>query len=95
MDDSATVDPTERETLRSHLEQFADEKRVTEAADGSLVAEFNQSARFSVNPTGHVTGGMALHTFEGPADRIRFDHDSGEIHVTAEKGAVDYTFRRP
>jgi len=94
-DGGTTVDPTDRETLRAHLEQFAGEDRVTESADGTLTADFSASTYVAVGPEGRVEGGMPLHGFDGPADRLRFDHESGEIHVSAEEGAVCYTFRRP
>ena len=89
------VDPTDRETLQRHLEQFAGEDRVTEAADGTLTAEFSGSTYFSVDSDSRVSGGMPLHGFEGVTDRLRFDHEQGEIHVSADNGAVRYTFRRP
>ena len=92
-DAGTAVDPTDRETLREHLERFAGEDRVTEATDGTLVAEFERSATFSIDPAGRVAGGMPLHGFEGAAAALRFDHDDGEIHVTGD--AVSYTFRRP
>jgi hypothetical protein len=94
-DRATTVDPADRETLRDHLERFAGADRVTEAADGTLVAEFSGSTQFSVGPDGRVEGGMPLHGFEGAADRLQFDHDADEIHVSADDGAVSYTYRRP
>ncbi|MDS0259033.1 hypothetical protein NDI56_06470 [Haloarcula sp. S1CR25-12] len=94
-DGGTTVDPTDREALRRHLEQFAGEDRVTESPDGTLVTEFSQSTYVSVDPEGHVEGGMPLHLFEGPAETIEFDHDSGEIYVSTDDEAASYTFRRP
>jgi len=94
-EDDETVDPTERERLRDHLEEFAGEDRVTESVNGTLTVEFNQSTYFLVDPDGRVQGGMPLHGFDGPVDELRFDHQSGEIHVSADDGAVSYTFRRP
>jgi len=94
-DGGTAVDPADREGLRKHLEQFAGPDRVTEAADGTLAAEFSGSAYFAVDPDGRVEGGMPLHGFDGPADELRFDHEAGEIHVSADEGAISYTFRRP
>ena len=92
-DGGTTVDPADRESLRRNLEQFAGAERVHEDADGTLVAEFSGSTCFSVSPAGRVSSGMPLHGFEGPADTLRFDHDSGRIRVTVD--AASYTFRRP
>jgi len=89
------VDPTDREALRQHLERFAGAESVVEATDGTLTAEFSRSTTFAVAPDGRVESEMPLHGFGGPADEVRFDHDAGEIHVTAENEAVSYTFRRP
>jgi len=94
-DGGTAVEPTDRNALRTHLEQFAGEGRVTERSDGTLVAQFSQSTRFAVDTDGRVESGMPLHGFDGPADRLRFDHERGEIHVSADDGAVGYTFRRP
>jgi hypothetical protein len=94
-DGGTAVDPSDHDALREHLEQFAGEDRVTESVNGTLAVEFSESTFFLVDPDGRVQGGMALHGFDGPADEIRFDHEAGEIHVSADKGAVDYTFRRP
>jgi len=94
-DGGTAVDPADREALRDHLEQFAGADRVRETEDGTLAAEFGGSTQFSVDPDGRVEGGMPLHGFDGPADRLQFDHDAGEIHVSAGDGAVSYTFRRP
>ena len=94
-DGGTGVDPTDRETLRDHLERFAGEDRVTESADGTLTADFSASTYFTVGADGHVESGMPLHGFDGPADRLRFDYDGGEIRVSADDGAVNYAFRRP
>ncbi|MFC6757764.1 MULTISPECIES: hypothetical protein [Haloarcula] len=94
-DGGETVDPTDREPLRKHLEQFAGTDRVTETRDGTLFVEFSRSAFFSVDAEGCVDSGMPLHGFDGPADELRFDHDAGEIHVRADDATVTYTFRRP
>ena len=92
-DGGTTVNPSDRGALRDYLKQFAGADRVTERGDGTLVAEFSGSTYFSVDPDGRVEGGMPLHGFDGPADELRFDHERGEIHVSA--GGVSYTFRRP
>jgi len=92
--EGTTVDPSDRETLRTHLERFAGTDNVTESADGSLTARFSTSTYVSVDPTGHVTSGMPLHAFDGPAERLHFDHGDDELHVTGQ-GATSYTFRRP
>jgi hypothetical protein len=91
----AVVDRTDRAALAEALEHFAD--AVTERDDGTLVAEFGASAHFAVEPDGSVDAGMALHDFEGPADRLAFDHDGGSIDVEfdADSQSVVYTFRRP
>jgi len=94
-DGGTTVSPTDRDALRTHLEQFAGEDRVTESPDGTLAAEFSGSTYFRVDPDGRISGGMPLHGFDGPVEELRFDHESGEIHVSADGGAVSYTFRRP
>ena len=92
---SITLDPTDRAQLRTELDRFA--PSVTERADGTLVADFGGRAHFAVEPDGTVDAGMPLHDFDGPADRLAFDHDTGAIDVefdTDETVAV-YTFRRP
>ncbi|MDS0283116.1 hypothetical protein [Haloarcula onubensis] len=94
-DGAAAVDPMAREDLRGHLEQFAGADRVTESGNGTLAVEFSGSTYFLVDPDGRVEGGMPLHGFDGPADELQFDHEHGEIHVSAGDGAVSYTFRRP
>jgi len=89
------VDPTDRAALAEALEQFAD--LVTERGDGTLVAEFGATAHFAVEPDGSVDAGMPLHDFDGPADRLAFDHDGGSVDVEfdADSQTVVYTFRRP
>ena len=100
MDDSTTtdeneaVDPTDREALRRHLEQFIGSDSVTADADGTLTARFSSSTYVSVDPDGHVQSGMPLHAFDGPAERLHFDHGDGEFHVVTDEGS-SYTFRRP
>lgn len=92
-DGGTAVDPTDRVALRQHLERFAGAERVTERADGTLIAVFSGSTHLSVDSAGRVEGGMPLHTFDGGTDELRFDHERGEVHVAA--GETDYTFRRP
>jgi len=89
------VDPDDRERLLTELERFAPD--VTERPDGTLVATFGGTAHFAVEPDGSVDAGMPLHEFDGPAQRLTFDHDEGTIEVsfTAGDDAVVYTFRRP
>jgi len=89
-----TVDPTDRETLRDALAAFA--PTVTERGDGTFVAEF-ANAHFAVEPDGTVDAGMPLHDFDGPAERLVFDHDGGSVDVEFGTGddALVYTFRRP
>lgn len=94
-DESTVVEPSDRSRLREHLEQFAGSENVTEQSDGTLKAVFSRSTSVAVDPEGHVTTGMPLHAFDAPADRLRFDHDAGELHVSADDGAISYTFRRP
>ncbi|MBX0323614.1 hypothetical protein EGH21_11305 [Halomicroarcula sp. F13] len=96
-DGGTTVDPTDREAVRRHLERFAGPENVTERDDGSLSAEFSRSTYVSVGADGHVATGMPLHAFDAPADRLVFDHDAGELHVEGGSGeeTVAYTFRRP
>jgi hypothetical protein len=40
---------------------------------------------------------MPLHGFEGPADRLLFDHERGEVTVELDDDdrTLSYTFRRP
>jgi hypothetical protein len=92
-DDVTTVDPADRDRLEERLAAFAGEAAVDVRPDGTVVASFGGRAEFAVGPDGAVAAGMALHAFEGTAERLRFDHDAGEIHV--EGPEVDYTFRRP
>lgn len=89
------VEPSDRSHLRDQLEQFAGVESVTQESDGTLRAVFSPSTAVAVDTDGHVTAGMPLHAFDAPADQFRFDHDTGELHVTADDGAVSYTFRRP
>jgi len=94
-DGGTTVDPVDRDLLRRQLEEFAGVENVTEQADGTLRAAFSRSTYVAVAPDGHVTTGMPLHSFDAAADRLRFDHDGGELHVTAAEKSISYTFRRP
>jgi len=94
-EDSVTVDPTERTTLRRHLERFSDPQSVTEGTDGTLTARFSPSTYIAVGPDGHVRTGMPLHAFDGPAKRLHFDYGDGELHVATGEEAISYTFRRP
>lgn len=96
-DGGTAIDPSDRETLRRHLERFAGTEKVTEADDGTLSAEFSQSTYVTVGPDGRIGSGMPLHAFDAPADTLRFDHDAGELHVEFGDGeaTVSYTFRRP
>ena len=94
-DGGTAIDPTDRAALRQHLDRFAGAAGVTERDDGTLLVEFSGSTYVSVDPAGRVTSGMPLHAFDGPADRLRFDHERGEVHVTAADSGMAYTFRRP
>jgi len=94
-DGGTTVDPADRELLRRQLEQFAGSENVTERSDGTLRAAFSRATFVAVGPDGHVSTGMPLHAFDAPADRLRFDHDDGELHVTGDGEKLSYTFRRP
>jgi len=98
-DGPAAVDPTDAEEVRTHLERFAGADAVSERDDGTLVAEFRGVTHVTVRPDGRVETGMALHEFAGPADRLVFDHDAGELHVERADGSgesgISYTFRRP
>jgi hypothetical protein len=89
------LEPGDRDRLETALERFAPD--VTERANGTLVATFGGTAHFAVEPDGTVDAGMPLHDFDGPAQRLTFDHDEGTIEVsfTAGDDAVVYTFRRP
>jgi len=89
-----TVDPSDRETLRAHLERFAGVGAVSESNDGTLTAEFSASTFVSVTPDGHVRTGMPLHGFDASAESLQFDHAAGELHVSAGE-ETDYTFRQP
>ena len=94
-DDDTAVEPTDRAALRDHFERFAGRESVTETDDGTLRAEFSRSTFVAVDPDGRISTGMPLHGFEGPADRMVFDHEDGELHVSAGGDDVAYTFRRP
>ena len=94
-DGDAIVDPTDREALRHHLERFAAPDSVTEGAEGTLTARFSSSTYVSIAPDGHVRTGMPLHAFDGPAERLHFDHGDGELRVATGEERISYTFRRP
>jgi len=89
------VDPTDREAVRTALERFA--PSVSERDDGTLVAAFGGTAHFAVEADGSVDAGMPLHDFDGPAQRLVFDHDGGSVDVEFGTGddTLVYTFRRP
>jgi len=91
--DKTTVDPTDTEAVRDHLERFAGADAVTERSDGAVVADFRGVTHVTIHPDGRVETGMPLHEFAGRADRLVFDHDAGELHVERDDGR--YTFRRP
>jgi hypothetical protein len=94
-DGGTAVDPTDKAALREHLEQFAGTGTVTESDDGTLKAAFSRSTFVTVGPEGRISTGMPLHGFEGPADQLVFDHEDGELHVSAGGDEIAYTFRRP
>ena len=94
-DGGTVVDPTDRAALREHLEQFAGTGNVTESDDGTLKAAFSSSTIVIVDTEGRVSTGMPLHGFEGPAEELVFDHEDGELHVSASEAEIAYTFRRP
>jgi len=94
-DSGTAVDPTDRAALREHLERFAGAATVSEVDDGTLTAEFSHSTFIAVDTDGHVSTGMPLHGFDGPADRLVFDHADGEVHVSASGEEIAYVFRRP
>ncbi|WP_336337951.1 hypothetical protein [Haloarcula brevis] len=93
-DGGSGVDPTDRTALRDHLERFAGADAVTEAADGTLRADFGGRAHVAVTPDGAIDTGMPLHSFDGTPERLVFDHDSGELRVELDGESV-YVFRRP
>jgi len=90
--DGTPVDPVDTDAVRRQLERFAGSDAVTET-DGRLTAEFGRSTYVTVGSDGQVDTGMPLHSFEGTAERLVFDHDAGELHVVAD--GVSYTFRSP
>jgi len=92
---AVSINPADRDRLRTELDRFA--SNVTKRDDGTLVADFGGRAHFAVEPDGTVDAGMPLHDFDGPADRLAFDHKGGSIDVEVDTGdaALVYTFRRP
>jgi len=92
-DEQSTVDPTDTDAVKRNLERFAGEAAVSEDEDGAVVANFRGVTHVTVHPDGQIETGMPLHEFAGAADRLRFDHDAGELHV--EREGTSYTFRRP
>ena len=89
------VPVSDRERVREQLQRFCGD--AFEADDGSLTCDFDGVTRFTVLPDGRVDSGMPLHSFEGPADRLTFDHERGEVTVERDwgDGTTSYTFRRP
>jgi hypothetical protein len=87
---------SDRRSLRAELERFAGEA-LREGSDGALACEFAGVTNFTVLPDGRVDAGMPLHGFEGPADRLLFDHERGEVTVELDDNdqTLSYTFRRP
>ena len=87
---------SDRGSIRGQLERFAGDA-FQEGSDGSLTCAFPGVTHFTVLPDGCVDSGMALHSFEGPADRLIFDHERGEVTVEldTDEGTLSYTFRRP
>jgi len=90
------VPVADRERLRSELARFAG-GALASRADGSLSCEFGGVTHFTVLPDGRIDSGMPRHAFDGPADRLVFDHDRGEVTVETdlEEATLSYTFRRP
>ncbi|WP_324757529.1 hypothetical protein [Haloarcula montana] len=91
-DGGTAVDPTDSATVRDHLSRFAGVD-VERDDDGTLRATFGRSTFVAVAPDGTVTTGMPLHGFDGPAERLIFDHEAGALRIEAD--GVSYTFRRP
>jgi len=87
---------SDRASLRGELERFA-AGAFEERSDGSLACDFAGVTHFTVLPDGRVDTGMPLHSFGGPADRLVFDHERGEVTVEFDAGeeTLAYTFRRP
>ncbi len=94
--DTVVVPLSDGASLRSELDRFAG-SAFRERSDGSLACEFPGVTHFTVLPDGRVDSGMPLHSFEGPADRLVFDHERGEVTVELDTGdeTLSYTFRRP
>jgi hypothetical protein len=90
------VSLSDRASLRREFERFA-AGAFEERSDGTLACDFAGVTHFTVLPDGRVDTGMPLHSFEGPADRLVFDHERGEVTVEFDAGeeTLAYTFRRP
>jgi len=94
--DRVVVPVSDHASLRSELDRFAG-GAFREREDGSLTCDFAGVTHFTVLPDGRVDSGMPLHSFQGPADRLVFDHERGEVTVERDTGdeTLAYTFRRP
>ncbi|AGB16816.1 hypothetical protein Halru_2230 [Halovivax ruber XH-70] len=80
------------DALVEELRRFGESGDVTADAD-SIRLNFGAGS-VELERGGHVSTGMALHTFEYDGDAsIVVDHDAGSL--TIESGSVTYTFRRP
>ncbi len=77
------------DAIADNLDRFSPD---VDVHDARIVARMGV-ARFSISRDGHVTAGMPLHDFDGRADSLVFDHDSGAIRI--ERAGVSYVFRRP
>jgi hypothetical protein len=94
--DRVVVPVSDSASLRSELDRFAG-SAVRTHSDGTLACDFAGVTHFTVLPDGRVDAGMPLHSFQGPADRLVFDHERGEVTVERDAGdeTLTYTFRRP
>ncbi|MFC3958059.1 hypothetical protein [Halovivax cerinus] len=78
--------------LVEELRRFGATGDVT-ADDDSIHLSFGTGS-VALERSGHVSTGMALHTFEYDGDvNIVVDHEAGSL--TIDSGSVTYTFRRP
>ena len=97
-DGGTVVDPADRVAVRRQLERFAGESAVEATGEGHLRATFGGRTQVTVTADGSVEAEMPLHAFRGPADRLEFDHEGGELRVThalGPDGTTTYVFRRP
>ncbi|MFC6864954.1 hypothetical protein ACFQGE_15985 [Halomicroarcula sp. GCM10025817] len=97
-DGGTVVDPADRVAVRRNLERFAGASAVEATEEGDLRATFGGRTQVTVTADGGVEAGMPLHAFHGPADRLEFDHEGGELRVThalGPDGTTTYVFRRP